>query len=196
MLTACCVAVLLTSPTGGDVAPFDERASGPKEWGVRPVDEVASRNPPPFSWRPQKGAASYVLEIASTADFERVVYAADAIPWNVHCATQTLARGTWWWRVRFFDDDENASGWSTPRRFRVDADAAAFPLPDRVEILRRVPKTHPRLFLRPEQVDGLRSRLAGGESLAALLARGETLLTESNRPTDRARIARALMSEF
>jgi len=48
------------------------------------------------------------------------------------------------------------------RRFTLSPDAVAFPMPSRDELLGRIPKRHPRLFVRPEDVPRLR-RLARTE---------------------------------
>jgi len=54
------------------------------------------------------------------------------------------------------------SSWSKTRSFEIPNDAVAFPMPTRKGLLARIPKRHPRLFVRPEQLSQLR-KLAGGK---------------------------------
>ena len=151
----------LAAARAGD--PPDERPAAPGEWGFRPADgaEVAC-TPPSFSWRPQKGAVAYELEVASDEDFSTVEYRAREVTWNVHRPTRPLVPGTWSWRFRAVDGEGEASAWSSTRTFVVPAGAAQFVLPPREELLARIPEAHPRLFLRPEDLSELREQ-AGGE---------------------------------
>lgn len=134
---------------------LDERPGEPGEWGFRPLPgETVAVNPPNFSWRPQEDAASYSLQIASEDSFGEVVYEATGISYNVHTPTRTLPGGDYVWRFRV----DGASTWSSVRSFRLPGGVVEMPLPDRATLLERIPDTHPRLFIRPEQVDDLRSR--------------------------------------
>ena len=54
-----------------------------------------------------------------------------------------------------------ATRWSRPYRFKVAQDAAALPLPARNDLLARIPRKHPRLFLRPEDLPRLRGLVKG-----------------------------------
>ncbi len=157
--------------------PIDERPAKAGEWGFRPAHEsTVRRTPPAFSWRPQKGARSYELQIARDAGFEKVAYSDNAITLSVHCPTHALPPGDWHWRFRFQSEEDEVSEWSRVRTFIVPADAAEFPMPSRDEILARVPDAHPRLFVRPEQLDALRSLREGNADYEALLAHCEELL--------------------
>ena len=53
------------------------------------------------------------------------------------------------------------SDWSSGRAFVIDQNANALPLPKRSELIGRIPKSHPRLFVRPEDLDSLRARARG-----------------------------------
>ena len=161
--------------------PIDERPGVAGEWGFRPADGAASeRNPPAFSWRPQEGAARYTLQIAPDDSFERVEYQASGVEFSVHCPSEALQRGTWSWRFRFEDASGRASDWSRVRHFEIGPDSTVFPFPSRDELLSRVPDAHPRLFLRPENVAGLRETLQHDEpdALAELLARCDAILAD------------------
>ncbi|MEA3367062.1 MAG: DUF4962 domain-containing protein, partial [Planctomycetota bacterium] len=148
---------------GADAAKVDDRPGSPGEWGFRPVPgEASPTNPPAMVWRPQKDAVAYRLEIARDEDFKQVAYRARVERYNCHCPPRTLPEGTYRWRFRFIDSSGQASAWSKTRAFRIGADAVPFPMPTRAELVGRVPKQHPRLFVQPEGLAEMR-RLAKGD---------------------------------
>ena len=165
---------------------IDETPGKPGEWGFRPADgSVSQVTPPGFSWRPQKGAASYELQCAADSAFAHVEYEANNITFNVHCPPRTLPPGRWYWRFRVYDESGAASGWSSVRAFKISDDANPLPLPSRDDLLARIPASHPRLFLRPEQIPELRRRAKSDLSVhyGRLVAASEKLL-ENPPPTE------------
>ncbi|MHC4471204.1 MAG: DUF4962 domain-containing protein [Planctomycetota bacterium] len=173
------LAILLLLPA--TAAALDETSAQPGEWGFRPADgSVSRRTPPAFSWRPQKGAVSYAIQVSRDSAFTRVEYAAKGVAMNVHCPPSVLSPGEWSWRFRATDAKGSASTWSRARTFVISENAVSFPLPPREEILRRVPGSHPRLFLRPEHLPRLReeARGAGRKRFQALVAACERLLAD------------------
>ena len=174
-----CASVALGAPLVVDDSPGQAG-----EWGFRPADGQASEiNPPPLVWRPQKGAKTYEIQCSRDASFRKVHYGASGLRYNCHCPSKMLGSGTWYWRFRYVDKNARQSAWSKVRSFTIAADTIAMPMPSRKELLSRIPKTHPRLFVRPEQLPALR-KLASGELKSirdALGARCEKLL---KRPPD------------
>jgi hypothetical protein len=141
---------------------LDERPAEPGTWGCRPDNGTVSQtDPPSFSWRPQTGL-TWEVECARDATFADVVFRGTDIEFNVHCPPRTFGPGRYAWRYRGRDRKGNCTSWSRPRTFAVAPDAVQMPMPRREELLARIPKTHPRLFLRPENLDRLRG-LARGE---------------------------------
>ena len=181
------VLVLVAAGLGSLGAPsLDETPAGASEWGFRPVGDAPSRvTPPGFSWRPQKDAAEYALEVSRTADFAEIAYRADGIAWNVHCPPATLDPGTWHWRFRYRDKTGEWSAWSQIRSFAIAADARELPLPTKEDLLARIPTRHPRLFVRPEAMGELRRRAQGDLKplYDSMLAQAEKLLA-SPPPTE------------
>jgi len=165
LLVVVNVAVMLlvaASLTAEQKLVLDERDAGPDEWGYRPAqDAVSAVNPPSFSWRPQKGVR-WEIECARDATFKKVEYRAKNLKFNVHCPPQVFKPGKYMWRYRGKDEKGQYTNWSRPRTFTIAHDAVAMPLPARDELLSRIPKTHPRLFVRPENLKRLR-KLARGE---------------------------------
>jgi Domain of unknown function (DUF4962)/Heparinase II/III-like protein len=140
---------------------LDESPVKAGEWGYRPAAESVNRtDPPSFAWRPTRGLR-YEIEVSRTDDFAEVAYRAGWLRFNVHCPPRTLGAGRWYWRYRGEDGRRRKTAWSSVRGFTIGEDARAFPLPGREELLSRVPGEHPRLFMRPEGLDELRSLAVG-----------------------------------
>ncbi len=159
----CCLLALLGSLLLAGPIALDEQPAGERDWGYRPAEgAVSATNPPSFSWRPQRGIASWEVQCTRGKGFDEPDYTAEGIEWNVHCPPRALPAGDYRWRYRGTTADGAKTAWSCTRQFSLPADAAAMPMPAREELLARIPRQHPRLFVRPEQLAELR-RLAAGE---------------------------------
>ncbi|HTL29565.1 MAG TPA: DUF4962 domain-containing protein, partial [Tepidisphaeraceae bacterium] len=154
--------VLLTLFVALSIHALDESPIVEGEWGFRPDSgSISSLNPPRFAWRPQNGASSYDVQASQDASFARIDYEAESIVFNVHAPAEEFASGDWAWRFRAIDSTGKASPWSGIRKFAIPDDAVKFPSPPRDELLARIPKDHPRLFVRPEQMPALREKARG-----------------------------------
>lgn len=135
---------------------LDESPARAGEWGYRPrTDEVLAVNPPSFVWRFQKGL-TWEVQCARDAGFSSISYYTKGLDLNVHCPARTFAPGQYFWRYRALDKRGRASAWSQRRSFTIPAGAKSMPMPPKGGLLRRVPQTHPRLFLRRENLTELR----------------------------------------
>ncbi|MFC1563038.1 DUF4962 domain-containing protein [candidate division KSB1 bacterium] len=148
--------------TGAQVLTLDETPADEGEWGYHPSQGSTSRiNPPSFTWRPQENL-TWEIECAANANFKNIEYRTQNLKYNVHCPTRVFEPGTYTWHYRGKDENGRHTNWSKPRTFIIARDAAIMPIPQREELIARIPKTHPRLFVRPENVKHLRE-LARGE---------------------------------
>lgn len=139
---------------------IDEKITSLKEWGFRPADQShIHETPPSFSWKPQANAISYDLQCTQHEIFEYIDYEATGIVYNVHRPPQIFTSGQWFWRFRFRVEKEAVSQWSQVRRFEIAHNAQELPLPSYEELLSRVPRSHPRLFIRSEQIPEFRKRI-------------------------------------
>jgi hypothetical protein len=164
---------------GGQELTVNESPARPGEWGFRPADGKASpTNPPGFVWRPQQSAATYEVQLAREAGFQKVRYGAEGIRYNCHCPPAALEAATWYWRFRYAVRDGAKSAWSKARSFEIGRESVVFPMPARKELIGRIPKGHPRLFVRPGQLPHLRKLAAGPlkPQRDALVAECERLL--------------------
>jgi len=177
---------LLFGTAGVVATELDERPAAKSEWGYRPAaGSILEVNPPSFSWRPQPGIVAWQLECGQDGDFNTIAYRAADVKFNVHCPPKTLPPGKYVWRYRGVDDSGNTTNWSQSRKITIPERAAAMPMPPREELLRRIPKSHPRLFVRPEDVPRLRELAAGemNDRFGKLVDRCEGLL-KNPPPTD------------
>ena len=145
----------------GALAKIDERPAVAGEWGFKPTDggEVG-QTPAFFVWRPQKDAAKYELVVAKDKGFKDVVYRKIVNEYCGHTPIREFDAGEYFWRFRFYKKGAyRASAWSKKRSFKVKEGAAPFVLPDKGDLLARLPEGHPRLFVRPEERDEVRSKL-------------------------------------
>ncbi len=155
------VLLALLSPGTAQELKLDERPAEPEEWGYRPADGAVSQvNPPSFSWRPQRDL-TWEIECARNAQFAKIEYRVSDVEFNVHCPPRTFEPGTYTWRYRGKDKSGKYTNWSQVRTFTIAREAVAMPLPARDELIGRIPKTHPRLFMRPENLGRLRELAQG-----------------------------------
>lgn len=169
----------------GDAAlRIDNRAPKDDEIGYRPADGQSVRlNPPSLTWLRETAAQSYTVQWSQSTDFRDAQSVAD-LPFNTYTHKAKLAPAKYFWRYRFSDNSGTLSNWSMARSFVVPADAVAFPMPDRAQQLERVPKAHPRLFMRPEDLPRLRqlARTTEAARFAKLRAEADKLLVSEPTP--------------
>jgi hypothetical protein len=150
-----------------------------------PADrEVVSVTPPPFIWIPVDRTKRYVLQVSGSEDFagsDTLTFR--GIETSVFVPSKPLPPGTWFWR---YGVQTEASGdvLGRTRPFTVPEDARAFPFPDFEDVIRRIPRTHPRILLHGEQLDRLRRAVKG--ELAAEVNR---LLADARRAIGAAIVA-------
>ena len=160
---------------------LDERAAGDDEWGFRPAQGAELRiSPPNFCWRPQKDVVAWELECARSASPDGPAYQASGLELCVHCPSQVFPPGSYTWRYRGVDGEGKHTNWSRRRTFAISEEAVPMPMPPRDELLVRIPKAHPRLFIRPEDVPRLRELARGAmkEQYARLIRRCDDLLAD------------------
>lgn len=134
----------------------------PDEWGYRPgEDERVKLNPPSLCWIAEPQAATYVVEVSTSEDFADALRVSNVV-WNTYTHFEPFKPGKYFWRYRFVAKSGELSGWSKIRSFVVTEDATVFPMPTKDQRRKTIPVTHPRLFMRPEDLPELR-KLAKGK---------------------------------
>ncbi|MBN2312907.1 MAG: DUF4962 domain-containing protein [Sedimentisphaerales bacterium] len=161
MISAILLTILFAASIPAAQLTLDERPTEPGEWGYRPAEgDVSQVNPPSFSWRPQSGL-TWEIQCARDANFEKIVYNVKNLEFNVHCPPEAFNPGSYTWRYRGQDSQDQTTNWSQIRTFAIANDAVAMPMPERKELIGRIPTSHPRLFMRPENLGHLRGLAQG-----------------------------------
>ncbi len=138
------------------------RAPRIDEIGYLPAEEATvGTNPPALAWLPEHSAETYAVQLARDTKFTRDVITVSKTPYVLYTHTATLAPGKWWWRYACEGENGARSNWSKVRNFTIAPDARPFPRPSEGLILERLPRTHPRLMMRPEEVEALRKACLG-----------------------------------
>ncbi len=183
-------AALLSSAGVGAAQPqVENRAPEPGEIGyLPPHGEPAQFNPPSLAWLHEKPAQTYTVEWSRHADFSQAVTITN-LPFNCYTHYVPLEPGEYYWRYRFVTARGEISTWSHTRRFILDGNAIVFPMPSREERRARVPASHPRLFVRPEELPRLRAAAAQAQrrEFDRLRAQADRLLGQPlvPEPTER-----------
>jgi len=158
---------------------LEEGPAGDNEWGYRPAEGASlGISPPSFCWRPQEGIVAWELECAPSQSPDAPIHSVSGLKMSVHCPWQVFPSGAYTWRYRGVDGQGDHTNWSRRRTFTIREGAVPMPMPRREELLARIPKTHPRLFIRPEDVPRLRELAQGAmkEPYARLIERCDQLL--------------------
>lgn len=144
---------------------------------------VIALNPPSFSWVAEKDVAGYVLQWATNANFQDAVTVKE-IPWSVYTHHEPLAAGRYYWRYRITDKSGGLSAWSKTRSFTAPPDAVVFPLPEMIEIERRVGGGHPRLYVSTADLAPLRewTKTSGRAAFSRLAQLADELLSRKAIP--------------
>lgn len=148
--------------------PLDQRSALPEEWGYRPADNaIVALNPPSFAWIAQPKAAHYTIQWSASRTFsEATTTTVDGIAWPTYTHHEAVQAGAYFWRYRYANTMGEVSEWSVVRRVEVPASAAHLPMPSVAQQRARIPKAHPRLFMRPEDLPRLRGLAEGREAQA------------------------------
>ncbi|MEA2062546.1 MAG: DUF4962 domain-containing protein, partial [Gemmatimonadota bacterium] len=144
--------------------------------------DTVLNDPPGFNWLPEEGSKGFILEISRDRLFSESAcllekarargplvqadlsadpvivrgvesFLVAGLPINLHHPSFRLGAGEWYWRWRCVFAAGKVSPPSAARGFVVHARALEDIVPPVKKLLARIPDKHPRLFLRPENLD-------------------------------------------
>ncbi|MCP5110885.1 MAG: DUF4962 domain-containing protein, partial [bacterium] len=116
-------------------------------------------NPPTFRWVLVEGATGYELDLAQSPELTGARQAvAENTFWR---SVEPLETGRWWWRVRAIREGKTPQPWSSVETFVIDEELPRWRIPEWKELLARVPATHPRIYLRQEEIGEYRAKASG-----------------------------------
>ncbi len=182
----------------GGQAPADPELLAPAPADGDTVDIDA----PGFNWLAEDGADGFILELSRSQDFPesssllkqareqgelspRSLSATPLItegesgwliaglPLPLYHPSFELGSGNWYWRWRCVFPGGEISSPSFARRFVITRGAISYTVPSLEKLFSRIPEKHPRLFVRPENLDSLRALLRSSEPHRKLFARIE-----------------------
>ncbi len=162
---------------------------GPQVIKPGPVhgDSVAT-NPPGFHWPPEEGSEGFILEISRDIQFKEcnslfekaikkgksiplslsetpIIYQGETswlivgLPLPLHRPSFVLGTGDWYWRWRSVLPENDIQPPSVIRKFTISPEITEYTVPPLKDLYSKIPDSHPRLFIRPEQIDSLRGLL-------------------------------------
>jgi len=114
-------------------------------------------NPPTFRWPAAAGTETWRIEIARSTAFEDATVLLVGEPFLR--PLQPLAPGRWYWRVR--PERPETGDWIRAERFHISADLPRWTMPEWGKMLGRVPASHPRNYVRREQLTAYRTKAQG-----------------------------------
>ncbi len=112
-------------------------------------------NPPTFRWPAVREAVAYEVQISRTTEFQRA--RTEQVREAFYRPLEPLEPGPYFWRYR----TRTAGGpgkWSASEFFENRADLPRWPVTDWKKLLARVPKAHPRIYLRPAEAGSYREK--------------------------------------
>jgi len=164
MIFPAAVCIIVSAAVLSAAPAVSNRAPRADEIGYLPRDgSLVGINPPALAWLPEPGADAYTVQFARDAGFTRDVLTIPKTPYVLYTHTATLPAGTWWWRYACLDSQGDRSGWSQARKFTIAEDAQPFPRPSGELVRHRLPGQHPRLMMRPEEVEQFRKARLGAQ---------------------------------
>ncbi len=124
----------------------------------RPDDGAAvDISPVGLAWLPCPSATDYRVEIFD--DGGSRIYGKDVGADPVHCPDRVLPPGVYTWDVVALERDGNDVARRGRQSFRICQGAAELPWIDPKELLRRVPREHPRILYPRDRLDRIHSTL-------------------------------------
>jgi hypothetical protein len=115
------------------------------------ADARPGTNPPVFVWKPLDGQNQFRLTVARDAAFGDLVFDLTGLREPAYLPEKAFAPGVYYWKWAVGADESEVLA------FEITPQAVTLEIPPVAEWLRRFPPAHPRLYIRPEQVAGLRA---------------------------------------
>ncbi len=136
------------------------KATG-QEWQFRPpVQYVSEQNPPDFSWPKVNGASGYELVVCRDEQMTDIAYENRNLDRHYYNFSVAFEPGVYYWSVRYKMDGK-FSEWTKSSRFIITPDAPAFTVDDIDTMLKKLPKSHPRIVLNQDNLPAFREMVKG-----------------------------------
>jgi len=155
-------------------------------------------NPPPLLWPVTSGRdVRYQVRLSQDERFSPgATIEADGLGWAMFNPHQKLGEGTWFWQYGATRRPGEDVEWSGVFRFHVDGSARVFVTPSAAEMIRGVPRDHPRILVSPDKLDLLRDRLQQTDFLKGDVRSAEKLVGQPIRGVEAALPTRKGASQY
>jgi len=143
----------------------------------QPRDGARPRtNPPVFAWKPLEGQERFGLIVARDRALSNTVFQAEDLADPMVLPERAFEPGRYWWA--WTCDGDHPETFS----FEIEDDAVVLEVPAADEWLARLPAGHPRIYVRPEQIEELRTSRSGARAgrWAELQTLADRLLAEDH----------------
>jgi Domain of unknown function (DUF4962)/Heparinase II/III-like protein len=115
-------------------------------------------NPPVFAWKPPDGAGKFDLTVARDSDLTDPVIAEQGLTEPAFLPTKAMSPGKYYWT------------WSAGEsrgelfEFEITPEAVVLEVPPAAAWLEKLPREHPRIWIRPGEVEELRASRTGARA--------------------------------
>jgi len=135
---------------------------------VYPLSGKIAVNSPWMVWSPvikeKKGYNTYKYDenylykvrISKDKSFQdHSTIESDLLEWTLFTPHKKLEKGTWYWKYASVDKTTKAENWSDPIKFEVTGEELEFVTPEFADIIKRIPKDHPRVLAHKSEIGKL-----------------------------------------
>ncbi len=135
-------------------------------------NSIPGTNPPVFAWKPTENASDFTLTVARDAAFSDVCFIVHTQEDPLFLPKTAFSVGTYFWK---WSDGSRASEVFS---FEITNDAVILEVPSAAEWFKRMPASHPRIYLSEADIEALRTSRTGtrAETWKTLEAAAEEIL--------------------
>ena len=122
----------------------------------RPANNyISEQNPPTFQWTYVSGNTGYDIIVCSDPELTDIKYHKEGVKYNYYNFDCTFETGSdYYWAVRY-NLGGKKSEWSKPIKFRINPNAYEYPVEPVEEMIKKVPREHPRVLITKENKEKL-----------------------------------------
>lgn len=134
----------------------------PNQVPYQPADGTAPTvNPPAFTWVPAEGVQEYIVQYSRSATFPAPeTTTVRHVSICAYVPHEPLEPGEWHWRYGF-EVGGGETVFSRARSFTVTQRARIFPRPRIEDVLKRIPRERPRVYVTPTRLARIRGEPDG-----------------------------------
>ncbi len=149
-----------------------------RRWMSPDNGEVATYTSPRLQW-PSKSSQVFEVRLAKDEDFTKELITLKNISFSMINTHNELTPGVWYWQYRAQNED-----WSNRASFTVNDHSIDFVPPAFKTLLESIPKHHPRVMVKKEEWDRLRSKSMSYQERSHIIEEADRIM-ERRIPSER-----------